>query len=184
MGTHSLTHSVYTVYERSRDFVLWFMIPFYITVLLSHPFGGSCLLLRYSSNFLAPGTKPFVPWPWLSSLPLSCHSSASTSVHLLFGLLRNDCYLSFKVKIRSSVTSSWLLDGFFWDLPGWVKTRSACLQGSFLGALPALSSHDLSYLIQGQTIFNFAPSIQQSAQHSNSSISVWKKSWSVALPRN
>lgn len=39
---------------------------------------------------------------------------------------------------------------FFWDLPGWVKPRSARLQGSFLGALPALSSHDLSYLIHGE----------------------------------
>lgn len=80
---------------------------------------------------------------------------------------------------------------FFWDLPGWVKPRSACLQGSFLGALPALSSHDLSYLIHGElpkdrpsSTLPPAPSTQQSAQLSNSSTSVWKKTWSVALPRN
>lgn len=52
--------------------------------------------------------------------------------------------------LPQSITSSWLLNGFFWDLPDSVKRASVWLQMPcllFLRAPPTLFNHDLSYLI-------------------------------------
>lgn len=98
-------------YELSRDLGLSYMVPFYITILLSPSFGGSSLKDMF--KFHNPRDKA------LHDLALKlCPPAASTSTHSLFGFPQNGCYLSFKVQVKlHSLALGWI----FLRLSGWVK---------------------------------------------------------------